>query len=407
MKKYRLKIFNIHVLVLICIFISEDTLLFGTNVNNVFIISKYIIYVLLLIFTILTSKFRNIYRFEVSKVILVLLIVLLSTLINNDFRAGISALILVFICSLIFINKIDFKSFMAQFTSVILFLCKFSIIVYLVNIISPNLLSYFPIINNYADVSFRFVLFSNVFESGNEFRNTGIFREPGVYAIYILFAILNELFVNKESSTNRRTLILIVTLITTMSTSAFIILPVIFSLYSSINLNRKVLFITLLFSIALLLLFYKFPNALDIVFSKLDSRNYEYASTLSRISGFQTSISIFLDHPIFGSGLSNFVDSYKDYSFKIFGIPFTSDSTATNTIANIFAVFGFFMGVLYLHFLYDLSRLFVKRHVIIMFIIFLLMFSTQELRFSLFFNVMIAYGIFFNDNKVLYNLNSA
>jgi len=233
-------------------------------------------------------------------------------------------------------------------------------------------------------------------KSHAHFENIGIFREAGVYAIYLLFAVIIELYYNKEIN-YKRLMVFIIALLSASSTAGYIILAFLLFIYifKTNNINIKIGF-TLLIGIFLIF----FLHALVLkVFAKLDPKIFEYRSTLSRISSFVIPLMIFIEH-LYGIGLSKFGATYIAYSHRYFGLAFSPSGESTNTILNVFAVFGLIYGCVLIYGLLKFSRIFntSKLNIITVFIALILMTSSQELRFSLLFNTIVMYG-FMNSHQ--------
>jgi hypothetical protein len=127
----------------------------------------------------------------------------------------------------------------------------------------------------------------------------------------------------------------------------------------------------------------------------MDTDSSDYVSTLARLSSFSVPFYIFLNNPVTGVGLSNFVTLYSIYSVELFGVFIDPESASTNTIINTFAIFGFFYGGLILLSFFKISKRLSKSTFskIIILVSILLMLSTQEMRYSLFVNVLFMYGL--------------
>ena len=218
--------------------------------------------------------------------------------------------------------------------------------------------------------------------------------------IHLIFAVFFEVFFIKSSKLNyRKLLIFVLAILTTLSTTGILLLPVILIIYFIKNSNLKNAFFIFGISMFFVFILNYFPELNDKVFSKLTQDGAEYESSLARLSSFLTPLYIIKDNMIFGSGLSNFVTYYSYYSRSIFGIEFLAESAATNTILNLTAVYGIIYGLIIIILLFRASKLIEKKYYIIVFILMLLLFSSQELKFSLFFNVLLGYGLYFNKQK--------
>ena len=365
-------------------------MLFGTNAIQAFLVFRYFLYFGILMYLFLKFGFR-IDRKLLIPLLLILISFLATMILNLDFRAGyFIGFMVVFLAALIS-NRIKFSEFAFYFNKIVYVLSVVSLIVFTVSIIAPSVIHFFPTTLNYNGSEYNSILFWNVMKGNVPKENLGIFREGGVFVIYLLLAVIIELFYNREIN-YKRLLVYIITLITVSSTAGYIILAFLLFVYI-IKTNNAGIKIGFSILIALFFIFF-FQTLISSVFAKFDTQSYEYRSTLSRLSSFVIPMMIFVDH-IYGVGLSNFGGLYTSYSLKYFGIAFNPAGESTNTILNTFAIFGIIYGALLIYALIKFSRMFgsTKLNMITVLIALLMMFSTQELRFSLLFNLIVMYGI--------------
>lgn len=284
---------------------------------------------------------------------------------------------------------------------IVYFLSVCSIVVTTLYMFIPSVFVYFPTISNYADVTFYNLYISVVFASVDVIRNTGIFREPGVFMIYLTFALMLELFFFKKRDI-RNIIVFVIALLLTKSTAGYIITFLLLGF--KYLFYSKLKYLPFFFVIILCFVIFLFPHIEEEVFSKLDEDNYNYLSTLSRISSVVLPIQMWLDNPFYGIGLGHFSSLYSIYAMKEFGMDFRSDSSSTNTILNTITIYGWWIGVMVVYGMYKTTYCFVNQKNILLLLIFLLLFSNEEMRNSLFYNLLVAYGFASkNDNRILKN----
>jgi len=374
--------------------------MFGVNSVKLYTTVKYVLYIFLIVILLFknTKKFN---RTSLAFLFLSITNIILTMLFNYDLLGGYIYQIITLILSFLLVKEIEFKSFSLLFCKFLYFLSFISITIYFLVLINPTFLTIFPVIINTAGYKCYNLFLCTVYEgdSYSMLRNTGIFREPGVYMIYLNFAIIFSLFFN-ETLNKKYLIIYCIAIITTMSTAGIIITG--FIIFMSIFFDSKRFtkfekygaFILIIMCVCYFIYNIELSNK---VFGKLDSSSNDISSTMSRIVSFFIPFIIFFQYPIFGSGLSLFSKQFPVYSSAYFGIPFLSEGTATNTLANKFATYGLLFGFI---FIYALFRFSVKvmnnrnRKVgYFIFIILLLMFSNEDMRYSLIFNMIIFYGI--------------
>lgn len=152
--------------------------------------------------------------------------------------------------------------------------------------------SYFNLLYEIQDVS-------NAIVPGVEFKNTGIFVEAPMYALHLSLALIIELFLRKETS-KTRTILLIGTIITTFSTSGYLLAIVALCVYEFFVLgNHRWKRILLLVSPIVVI------GVAQISFSLLSSK-LENLSGLTRIDDFKVCWEVFKIYPLFGAGFDNY-----------------------------------------------------------------------------------------------------
>ncbi|KAB4243121.1 O-antigen ligase family protein [Bacteroides uniformis] len=210
-----------------------------------------------------------------------------------------------------------------------------------------------------------------------------------------------ELFFFKKRDI-RNIIVFVIALLLTKSTAGYIITFLLLGF--KYLFYSKLKYLPFFFVIILCFVIFLFPHIEEEVFSKLDEDNYNYLSTLSRISSVVLPIQMWLDNPFYGIGLGHFSSLYSIYAMKEFGMDFRSDSSSTNTILNTITIYGWWIGVMVVYGMYKTTYCFVNQKNILLLLIFLLLFSNEEMRNSLFYNLLVAYGFASkNDNRILKN----
>lgn len=393
-------------LVITLFFVSDDTVTFGTNENQILILLKYGIYVLWVscsfLILALTNKSKTFNLYHLFLIIAVFSTYLAAMVFNLDFRNGYLLQALVMLLALLFVKVISIHVFFYYYNKILVYLALISLFVFLLIVIYHPIVDYMPTTTNYGGVQFGNILICAVFKSTEIIRNTSIFREPGVYANYLLAGIILQLFYRAKANM-KHVVLFILCLITTLSTSGFLILAILIFAYMLKAKNLILKFWTFVVIVIVVLAAYMLPDFYSLVFSKFSEDSNDYASALSRISSFSVPWVIFLNYPVFGAGLSQFSSVYEFYAYQLFGVSISAEDSSTNTILNSFAIFGLFYGTIIVVSLVRFSKFIGSRLIItiMVFIAIFLMFSNQEMRFSLFFNVLIMYGLFlkFNQSK--------
>ena len=234
----------------------------------------------------------------------------------------------------------------------------------------------------------------------NMFRNTGIFREPGMFMVYLNIGVLFQFLFYKQIK--RKYLITyIVTLLTTLSTGGFVVFVFLSFVYLlKSNKIKNAISVASIFIILCVFILSNF-ELFQSTFAKFDSSSNEYGSTVARISSITVPTQIFIDSPFFGVGLSNFKDFYEIYSRDLLGFSLKADGHSTNTLFNSLGTYGFFFFLIFLVSVYKFSIIFSNVSIVKIgvFISLLLMFSNEDMRYSLLFSVLIFYGLIKYERK--------
>ena len=386
-------------LVFIIMFISDDTVMFGTNMNQSFVVIRYLVYAILLVLLVRQPTFAACVRLARWRNLVIAVIMALAfaatMVINGDVRNGYFLEALVLLLAGLIALRVERRVFLSQFSQVLFGFAVFSLCIFPLSIFPTPLLELLPVTENYAGVEFVNLGLAMIFRDPDIIRNTAIFREPGIFALYLLTGLMVELFYMPRPRYTHIAVFL-VALATAMSTTGYFVGCLLLSGYILRQNIRNALLVSLLMMVLAAGVIYVWPEIIHFIFSKFDEDSNEFASALARLSSISVPFLIFLDNPVFGAGLTRFVDQYLLFSEQLFGFPISPDSASTNTILNMFAIYGTVLGLLTVgglfKFTWSLTRNRLAR--LISFIALLMMFSSQELRFSVFFNCLIMYGLF-------------
>jgi O-antigen ligase len=221
-------------------------------------------------------------------------------------------------------------------------------------------------------------------------RNWSIFAEPGEFQIYLLVAIMFLLFLNTHSKYKKIIFfILSTTVLTTLSTTAYILYFFIAILYFIHSLRYKIRSSHLIF-LFVLLLFIALISRIDfisnIVFGKIFD-GIENRSFGDRYYSFKFNFDIIIRYPFFGVGPEKFLILQENSTYL---------SAVTNTYLGVFAMFGLVPGIAFLYsiFLFVYRKFKYKALSFGIIIIFLVFLSAQEMSYSPLMNLLFLWGIF-------------
>lgn len=397
------------IMVIIAIVVSDDTLLFGTNLDNRFISAKYIIIIAtfcLLFIRVFAERIKiNANVFLIAITMMSLLII--SCVLNNDFRLGYFYRCILVMSGLLFTTVISFDDFTLHYDKVMKSLAIASLIGFALFRSFAIVLDLFPTVLNSAHMEFYNLFFTVIPKySGGFARNYGIFREPGVFQMFLIIGLMFQMFALKRPRTKVQ-IVYIIALVTTFSTTGYIALIFVAILYftkkndSHGEKTSKVIIIVCLLLILIYLLFFTgfiYKEGYGSVFGKLtDSTN---ASLSARLASVVVNLKLFFNSPVWGVGVTHVDTSFAPLAQSILGV-YTIHNT--NTVFWQLAAYGAIFTFLWLCGIYKLCRrLSVKKiDTMVIFIIFMILFFGENLSYSLITSVLLFYGLNGSNTKKL------
>ncbi|MHA1251650.1 MAG: hypothetical protein ACTSRP_16785 [Candidatus Helarchaeota archaeon] len=212
------------------------------------------------------------------------------------------------------------------------------------------------------------------------YRNAGPFWEAGAFGIYTNLALFVDLFIFDSTLKNKRSLVFILTVITTFSTAAYISLFYIILVYQLFNRRLKLFLIRVIYVIALIYAFIILYRTLPFLSKKIEKRivSIEYAISMDkkqeRIGTFFKDIFYLMRSPIFGYGYDprNYIENFNGWEIRY--------THKNNGVSNLLLILGLPGGLFYLITLskiikiYDLKK---QKLIIYSFVFFLLLGFSQ------------------------------
>ncbi|MFV8370417.1 O-antigen ligase family protein [Flavobacterium sp. LB2R40] len=377
--------------IFVLFFFSSDTLsssILSAEVVGLLTQILYVVLVLLLLLNLKNNQ-KNIWAGLILSLLCIL--VFFTAIANGEFSLGYVIQAIVLIVGYVMATKIDFRFFIDKYCQILYYLSLLSICLFFLFLSFPNLINLFPVVINVEDEEYVNLFFYVHYI--NMYRNTGIFREPGMFMVYLNIGVLFQFLFYKEIK--RKYLITYsIALLTTLSTGGFVVFAFLSFVYllksNKIKNAISFAFIFIVLCVFILSNFELFQST----FAKFDSSSNEYGSTVARISSVTVPTQIFIDSPFFGVGLSNFKDLYGSYSQDLLGFSLRADAHSTNTLFNSLGTYGFFFFIILLIGVYKFSSSLSNRNLIkiLVFISLLLMLGNEDLRYSLLFSLLLFYG---------------
>ena len=177
------------------------------------------------------------------------------------------------------------------------------------------------------------------------FRNQGIFWEPGLYASYLLIAMMLEINFSEKTKI-WKILILAITLFTTLSTAGILMLPLVILLSIERFVRKKyVSYLFLLIIITIVMTLYVFKDNIIQYLVMLNPRLFfkllgNGTTKITRLYAPLLNLNIFLNNPIFGAGYLGATKIFQMEKAKYY----IDSQTSTNFF--MLASLGIF-GILY------------------------------------------------------------
>lgn len=328
--------------------------------------------------------------------VLVLSTLIIFTLfINTDFSVTLSYLhlILKIILASIIPVVIPFKNFKEIYLKFVYVLSITSLLIYFIVLLYPGTLLFFPEITSGGGASYyNLGLAVYKIPLNNLLRNGSVFWEAGAFQVIINLAIALELTFHQFKH-KKRLFFFIATIISTFSTTGYIILAIqflFFILYSKKNLKKGNRLMPKLIIFSSIIIFLFSSLFIDRVIGKFSDTN---SSFLIRTISLLTDIEIFNKAPLLGVGLSNYKILVREIAFNNFNLDLGS---SMNSITYYLAQYGIiFVLVLFFYYLKSSSILSNKSVVLkwFYFSVFIMLFSTANFFTSFLFLTFMFYGI--------------
>ena len=261
----------------------------------------------LIIFAI-SGKFNNLIKgYSLIVALVFILMVFFSGMFDSVYSNGYNLLIMNILVAVTFVSLLPYEIFVKYFVKVTVFFAISSLVI--TYLLSPVVRALpLPHVTNSAGVSFTNAFLCYLVDIEGYLRNTGIFREAGVWGAFLSLALVllnscREGFVKKEF--NFYSIILIISILTTFSTTSILSLLllylIIFSHSKTQLKNNKYLSIVMLMLVVVFFYYRGSIEEIDDAFNKLsrDSSSYLY-----RTEVIKNSISIIFNNPL-GLGIVN------------------------------------------------------------------------------------------------------
>ena len=390
----KLKVYKwYYLLIFLLAFLSDDCYWIATSGNSILATARYTFVVAVPVFFFLFLK-ASVGKDISVLMIFIMLGITVASVLSGSRWGGPVMLFFSLLAAALIVTRINLKDFSTRFCEVVVVMILYSFA--LQTLVLTGLMQV-EMIENVAGVKLL-TLGGCVFHDsyfGLILRNSCIFREPGVFIVYINVAYTLDIWMNKDGMKLSRQLIYFLGELSTMSTAGIIIWTILFTMNAlckgSFNVKKMLPMIILV-----ILGYFIFSNEImyENVLGKLD-KNTDSESVLGRFSSVVIPLKMTLNSPLWGYGTENFRNIYIQYGKQLFHTEIDPQGLATNSILNASAVYGLWYGLFIVLGFWKLSiRLSVGNLVGLMltFLAFVMTFSNESMLYSLIFYLLIFYG---------------
>ena len=379
-------------LFLIC---SSESLLVGTNSSSIawaiYTKAHYVVLCLLI------ARLMVVKGIKINKLYPVLLVATF-TFINFIFADGHNVLsTYLHICTVIInawliVQQFSFEKFATVFEKAMFVMAVYSLIVYAIALMAPQIIRSLPVIENIAGNRYYCaglaIISKNGLDSGTLFRSFGIFREPGMYQIFLNISFCIYLFYQKGASIFKIALY-ILAVFSTISTTGIATMLLIFVIFTIASKTRRKWLIVSFLLMAVVLL-YSLTSRYDIFLNAVTKiENQDDSSTVARLYSIIANIKIWLSNPILGSGMDLNSQLFPRLIISATGVEVADN---TNTYMYILSCFGIVPFSIFIIGLYRASKTIIKKHALLLLVVFLMLLAGENLLYSSFAWIFAFYG---------------
>lgn len=389
----RVKFDFYYILIMVALYCSHDTLLFGTNNNSLFTTIGKAMPTIILCCILLTGRLKKIKAKEFIILVLFITLPFISCIMNQEDIYNYIYKATVVLCAAFFVWTSKGKEFYIKYNSIMLFLSVWSIVTSIIANLMPAISNAFPTVTNIINRNYKFMLFSVTSTSTTYgfVRNNGLFREPGVFALFLIIAFVIELVILPKARM-KYVVIFTLTMFSVFSTAGMIIMACVYIYMILMNKSLKYRYILAGAIIIAILIVSNTTDLLSVggkLFGKF-SEDGNYGSWFSRQSSLTQNWAIALENPLFGIGRYNLYDTIllSDGVYK------AVDNT--NTMMINFSAYGMLYGAMSLYGLWK----FVRKHergiisAAFLFVIMFMALSSQDIGQNVIYYFVIFSGLF-------------
>lgn len=391
-------------LTLLLIIVSRESFWFGTYGNaSLYTTFDLFLMVLPVAFILTHVSYRFSYR-SVGLLFFSILMFVFTTVLHGNSMGGPLLMISSFLSAFYISKLVKMEVYLGVFSEIITLLSLCSIIVWggcLIDVVTPvvgyNVVGA-PVLHKFFSV-----LFMN--EESMLLRNSSIFREPGVFMVYLGLSLIVELIylprVRKKYNVIH-IIILLVALLSTFSTGGIVtgVLILLLVILSQRKINLSVFIFSILLAIGISF-FMNDEYIFLSIFGKFDNIDSS-GSGFTRLASFVLPLYIIFRYPIFGAGYEDYYILFDKYCRDIFLRSIDAHQQSTNTFMTFGAIWGVWALILFVVGIYLFSKRLCDINLVQkgIFIAILLMLCNEAMLYSIPLYIIIFYGLSSNKFEV-------
>lgn len=343
--------FPLWMMVLIIV-VSQDTLAFSPLVSGGWTKVRMIVLLGLAIGLSIKAVLNNtLYSDTLLVYVLFNVFILLGMAFNMDF--GTEYWLLSCLIAYLIINNYSVSSIARQYIKVMFCICLIYTAGWFVLRMFPSMMNthVFHLLEKFKIVYGHSNSYKHYISGTAAIRSYAIFREPGVYQMYVILALMIDLFHQFKRNAVRilRIGIFCMAIFAARSTTGYICLILILAMFCVEQMlkNKAAVILIIIGTIAGLMYGGTIANNIILKFTAVGSASH---SVMSRTASITTNIYMWLVNPVWGVGSTALLQDFAGITEHVFhitaGVYKITDNT--NTVLILFVVYGIIPGILLL-----------------------------------------------------------
>lgn len=347
---------------------------------------------------------------KIQLLILTILVILIfiTMLVNQSFSGGYIYILMLLVIAFMVSQMITFNEFVEASIRCIFFLAVYSLICYALRPVIFKFRYLIPHFYNSANLPYFHLGASVIVDLPLYNRLFGIFRECGVYQIFLNIAIILELFIRKGNKRPVYIIIFYITLLLTYSTAGYIAGLMIFIVYMFLSnikktkREKRTFIVLIVFAILAMFLAYSFSEVFSQSFNNTWKKfTNKESSYLGRTTSFVVELNLWKERPLFGYGITEGMSKAKQIGKQELGFFMFNTSTITGLMLTMGIFFAGIISIMILIFVWKANTSFVGKLVIYAALI--LMLTSQLMIYNAYFYAIVFFAIMPTQDNIKYN----